>query len=118
MDKNPCELCGACCAYFHVSFYWGETDVEQGGTVPIELTEITAPHLRGMLGTVKKPVRCIALSGEVGQETACQIYEHRPSPCSDFGLCWADNKVQFSPGQLERCNEARAFHNLASLTDH
>ncbi|MDX1269447.1 MAG: YkgJ family cysteine cluster protein, partial [Oceanisphaera sp.] len=21
---NPCLTCGACCAFFRVSFYWGE----------------------------------------------------------------------------------------------
>ncbi|MBR7358785.1 YkgJ family cysteine cluster protein, partial [Klebsiella pneumoniae] len=23
-DINPCMTCGACCAYFRVSFYWAE----------------------------------------------------------------------------------------------
>ncbi|MLR39642.1 YkgJ family cysteine cluster protein, partial [Salmonella enterica subsp. enterica] len=23
---NPCMTCGACCAYFRVSFYWAEGD--------------------------------------------------------------------------------------------
>ncbi|WP_374212354.1 YkgJ family cysteine cluster protein [Thiothrix subterranea] len=26
MNPNPCMTCGACCASFRVSFYWGETD--------------------------------------------------------------------------------------------
>ncbi|HDH0840599.1 TPA: YkgJ family cysteine cluster protein, partial [Klebsiella pneumoniae] len=23
-EINPCMTCGACCAYFRVSFYWAE----------------------------------------------------------------------------------------------
>ncbi|MBB8903342.1 YkgJ family cysteine cluster protein, partial [Escherichia coli] len=23
-DLNPCITCGACCAFFRVSFYWAE----------------------------------------------------------------------------------------------
>ncbi|HWU69743.1 MAG TPA: YkgJ family cysteine cluster protein, partial [Pseudoxanthomonas sp.] len=36
---HPCLSCGACCAIFRVSLHWSEADPEQGGRVPIELTE-------------------------------------------------------------------------------
>ncbi|ENJ4382725.1 YkgJ family cysteine cluster protein, partial [Salmonella enterica] len=35
---NPCMTCGACCAYFRVSFYWAEGD-DASGRVPASLTE-------------------------------------------------------------------------------
>ncbi|WP_142908916.1 CxxCxxCC domain-containing protein, partial [Klebsiella pneumoniae] len=25
-NLNPCMTCGACCAFFRVSFYWAEAD--------------------------------------------------------------------------------------------
>ncbi|HBP8873638.1 TPA: YkgJ family cysteine cluster protein, partial [Escherichia coli] len=25
-NPNPCMRCGACCAFFRVSFYWAEAD--------------------------------------------------------------------------------------------
>ena len=49
-DHNPCMTCGACCAYFRVSFYWAEAS-DGGGTVPVDLTEPLTPFLRCMRGT-------------------------------------------------------------------
>lgn len=49
-EINPCMTCGACCAYFRVSFYWAEAD-DAGGTVPSALTEPLTPFLRCMSGT-------------------------------------------------------------------
>ncbi len=34
---NPCMMRSACCASFHVSFYWAEAG-DAGGTVPARLT--------------------------------------------------------------------------------
>lgn len=39
---NPCMTCGACCAYFRVSFYWAEGD-DASGRVPASLTESITP---------------------------------------------------------------------------
>ena len=55
-EINPCMTCGACCAYFRVSFYWAEAD-DAGGLVP---SALTAVH--------------------------CTIYENRPSPCREFAM--------------------------------
>ncbi len=41
---NPCMTCGACCAHYRVSFYWGESSEAPGGFVPIELTEQVHPR--------------------------------------------------------------------------
>ena len=62
-DHNPCMTCGACCAYFRVSFYWAEAS-DGGGTVPVDLTEPLTPFLRCMRGTNQKQSRCVALQGE------------------------------------------------------
>lgn len=76
-----CQACGACCAAFRVSFYWGETDAHPGGTVPVDLTAPVGPFHAAMLGTLHAPVRCVALDGEVGTRVACGIYAARSSTC-------------------------------------
>ena len=102
---HPCQTCGACCASFRVSFYWAEANDAPGGTVPVELTESLTPHLRCMRGTNAKQPRCTALSGQVGQEVACQIYPLRASPC---------HEVQLGD---EQCLKARQKHGLPADSD-
>ncbi|EJF2880940.1 YkgJ family cysteine cluster protein, partial [Escherichia coli] len=46
-NLNPCMTCGACCAFFRVSFYWAEAD-DAGGTIPARLTEQISPFHRCM----------------------------------------------------------------------
>lgn len=98
-----CVKCGACCASFRVSFYWGETSAHEQGTVPAELTTAISPHHVCMKGTESKPVHCIALIGEVGREVSCSIYEQRSSTCR-----------QFEAGS-EDCAKARKIHGLPEL---
>ena len=95
-----CQQCGACCAYFRVSFYWAEADDAPGGTVPADLTEQVNPHLRCMKGTGVRPARCVSLQGEVGRAVACGIYPQRSSTCR--GLQAGD----------EQCRKARQHHGL------
>jgi uncharacterized protein len=95
-----CQTCGACCASFRVSFYWAETDAHPMGSVPHALTTGISPYHVAMLGTELKPVRCIALCGEVGQSVCCSIYDKRSSTCREFE----------SGG--ETCAEARRLHGL------
>lgn len=95
-----CQQCGACCAYFRVSFYWAEADDAPGGTVPTPLTEAIGPLRRCMQGTNSKQPRCVALGGEVGREVACQIYAHRSSTCQEL-----------MPGD-DKCLKARRHHGL------
>ncbi len=101
--SQECTNCGACCASFRVSFYWGETSAHEQGTVPAELTKAISPHHVCMKGTEQKPVRCIALMGEVGCEVSCSIYEQRSSTCR-----------QFEAGS-EDCAKARKIHGLPEL---
>lgn len=95
-----CVKCGACCASFRVSFYWGESSAHEQGTVPAELTTAISPHHVCMKGTKIKPVHCIALIGEVGRDVSCSIYEQRSSTCR-----------QFEAGS-EDCAKARKIHGL------
>ena len=107
-EINPCMTCGACCAYFRVSFYWAEAS-DGGGTVPVHLTEPLTPFLRCMSGTNQKQARCVALQGEPGVSTRCSIYEDRPSPCREFAMSGEDGQVN------EACNRARARVGLPPL---
>lgn len=95
-----CQRCGACCAVFRVSFYWAEADDAPGGTVPVALTRPVGTLHRCMAGTEVRPVRCVALQGEVGRSVACGIYEQRASTCRGV-----------QPGD-EQCLKARTAHGL------
>ena len=80
---HPCLTCGACCASFRVDFSVHETQ-EMGGDVPDGLVvEVTGATSR-MRGTDHSPPRCAALTGKVGTQAACGIYEWRPTPCRAF----------------------------------
>jgi Fe-S-cluster containining protein len=113
--KNPCESCGACCAYFRVSFYWGELDSADGGIVPEEMSEDISPFFQAMKGTNQKQPRCVALQGEPGRQVHCNIYEKRSSSCRDFGIHWKFGLLQISGEDLARCNAARAAWGLPAL---
>ena len=105
---NPCMTCGACCAYFRVSFYWAEAD-DAGGVVPVDLTEPLSLLMRNMRGTNDRTPRCVALQGEPGSCVSCGIYEQRPSPCREFAMSGEDDVVN------EACDRARARHGLPAL---
>jgi hypothetical protein len=97
---DTCQQCGACCAFFRVSFYWTEA-VTRG--LPEEAVEQVAPLMACMAGTNDRDPRCHALTGTPGQRVACSLYESRPSPCREL-----------QPGE-DKCNRARARHGLAPL---
>jgi len=97
---NPCQNCGACCALYRVSFYWAEADIDQGGTVPPELTEPLPPFLTCMRGTNQPHARCAAL---------------RSSTCREFGIHAENGQLAISPEDLERCNRARAAWGLPPM---
>jgi Fe-S-cluster containining protein len=98
-----CQTCGACCAHFRVSFYWAESDAHPLGTVPQDLVVPITPHHIAMRGTEKKPARCVALGGTIGQSVGCTIYEKRSSTCREF------------EAGSEACLRARRTHGLHEL---
>jgi uncharacterized protein len=101
-DELDCQRCGACCAVFRVSFYWAEADDAPGGTVPVALTRPVGTLHRCMAGTETRPVRCIALRGDIGRDVGCSIYAQRSSTCRSV-----------MPGDSQ-CLKARAAHGLES----
>jgi len=109
---HPCQKCGACCAYFRVSFYWREGDLASTpAPVPSELSQDLSDFLKIMKGTEEKRInRCIALDGKIGSRTSCTIYENRPSPCRNFTASFE------SGSRNKRCDEARCAHHLKPLT--
>jgi len=101
--SQHCQSCGACCASYRVSFYWAETDEHPEGRVPAALTIPVNPYRVAMRGTDSKPVRCVALTGTVGESVGCSIYEQRSSTCRDF-----------TAGD-DRCADVRQRHGLPPL---
>ncbi len=116
LPESPCVTCGACCAWFRVSFYWLEADPDSENPVPIELTEDLPPYLLCMKGTNQNPPRCAALIGQVGSSVSCAIYSNRPSPCREFGGQYQDGRIISSKEEIERCNRVRARWNLPALS--
>ena len=107
---HPCLTCGACCAHFRVSFHWSEADPDQGGVVPIELTEPLRVHERVMRGTSQKRPWCVALDAEIGTYSRCSIHPNRPSVCREVDASWEYGRP--SP----QCDKARIAHGLPALT--
>lgn len=138
-NVHPCLSCGACCAYFRVSFSVSETSIKKTTTninlsrvsseavnfdfnrykceskansfnVPSELVELSGSTICSMKGTTHKHrPSCVAFVGKVGGAASCSIYENRPSPCRDFTASYEDGKHH------PRCDEARRKHGLRPL---
>lgn len=73
---------------------------DHGGAVPDGLTVDVTDTFCRMRGTDHSPPRCAALTGKVGRQAACGIYEWRPSPCREFAA------------GSEACERARLRHGL------
>lgn len=106
--ESVCLSCGACCAAFRVTFHRSELD-DEGGCVPRSLADEETASLFRLRGTDRAQPRCIALIGKVGEAVRCGIYEHRPSPCREFG-------ARAEIGVFEdACNRARSRNGLPPL---
>ena len=101
--QNPCQRCGACCAFYKVKIPGSETDDQLGGIVPVEMTVKSGMNGRVMKGTEGFRKRCIALEGNVGVNVTCRIYDQRPSPCREVAA------------GSDQCQRARARHGLPLL---
>lgn len=99
---SACTACGACCASFRVDFSVQELQ-EHGGEVPSGLAAEVNARIVRMRGTDHQPPRCAALSGTLGANIGCGIYEWRPAPCREF-----------AEGS-EACNLARRRHGLEPI---
>ena len=78
LTQDACLSCGACCAFYRVSFYWAE-----GENLPEHMVEPLTSVYSCMSGTNQPQPRCIALEGEVGKHVSCSVYEHRSSSCKE-----------------------------------
>lgn len=107
---NPCLSCGACCAFFRASFYYREADDYTPGGVPAELTEDLNAFRRMMKGTNLKDPRCIALSGQIGEQVHCSIYLQRSTVCRVFPPSFYGGA-----GPNSDCDRARLAHGLQPL---
>ena len=110
MPFNPCVSCGACCAFFRASFYWGETDAETPNGVPAALTEDLTAFRVVMRGTNQPSPRCVALLGDIGRQVGCSIYERRSTVCRAF-----DPSYMYGEHNVD-CDRARLLHGMTPLT--
>ena len=94
--------CGACCAAYRVSFYWGEAAARN---LPEALAEKLNAWLLCMKGTSQAQPHCAALTGTIGGRVQCSCYDARPTPCRE---------VQEGDDQ---CRRARARYGLPPLAD-
>lgn len=97
MSPSPCQACGACCDF---SPDWPRFSLESDATLALIPEKFIAANLSGMRCAGN---RCAALSGKVGEATACTIYDHRPEVCRDC-----------QPGDAA-CAMARDRHGLPPL---
>lgn len=74
-----------------------------GGSVPEGLSVGLTETLARMRGTDHSPPRCAALTGKIGMQASCGIYEWRPSPCHELDM------------GSEACERARRQHGLPAL---
>lgn len=101
----PCVDCGACCSYFRVKF-----DLSKNPQVPIHKVVIVKKEAY-MKGAYKFKGRCEVLTGTVGKDAKCSMYEQRPDLCAAFPV-WLPNGKQ-NP----RCIKAREYHGLKGEID-
>jgi Fe-S-cluster containining protein len=96
-NPNPCQTCGACCAY---SANWPRFTIEEDDALDLIPPALVNDRLSGMRCDGD---RCAALHGKIGVSTACTIYAIRPEVCR---TCM--------PGDAE-CAMARRKHGLPAL---
>ncbi len=108
LNVHPCLKCGACCAFYRVSFHWSETLTENQG-IPLEMTQQISPYMNAMIGTDQKTPSCIGLGGIVGKKVICKIYQNRPECCRSF-----DASFEYGVKNKD-CDSARVSKGLEAL---
>jgi len=103
--------CGACCAFYRVSFDCHESDEFSGGVVPIALIIKLNKTQSAMRGTEKRPIRCRALVGNIGMGVHCAIYEKRPTICRLFLPAWQCNQGN------SLCDQARLIYGMMPFSN-
>lgn len=98
------------CAFYRVAFDGCETDDVAGGVVPWHLTVKMTSTCSATCGTEKRPIRCQALTGQIGRLVSCAIYARRPSACRAFSMAW-ENDIGNS-----NCDRTRAIYGLMPIS--
>ena len=75
LTDNPCQPCGACCSY---SRNWPRFTIEEDAALDLIPEKFVNERLSGMRCDGE---RCSALTGKIGEATACGIYDIRPEVC-------------------------------------
>jgi Fe-S-cluster containining protein len=96
-SENPCQACGACCAY---SSTWPRFSTEEDATLDLIPAQLINERGSGMRCEGE---RCAALKGKIAEMTSCSIYAVRPQVCR---TCM--------PGDAE-CAMARGKFGLPAL---
>ena len=109
MADSVCQRCGACCATYRITLPRVDLDTHPHGWVPAALTTPYTPTTACMREHPDHPGRCIALTGEIGQQVHCTIYEQRPAACRDFAPLAA-----LGSGD-DACDDARRHCGLRPL---
>ena len=73
--SSPCQSCGACCGY---SRNWPRFTIEDDAALDLIPAQLVNERLSGMRCEGE---RCAALTGKIGEATACGIYAVRPEVC-------------------------------------
>ena len=74
-NDNPCQPCGACCGY---SANWPRFTLEDDAALDLIPADFVNARQSGMKC---EGDRCSALTGKIGEHTACGIYDIRPDVC-------------------------------------
>ena len=74
-QEKPCQVCGACCAY---SSNWPRFSTEDDADLELIPSQLVNASGSGMHC---EGDRCAALTGRIGEATACAIYAMRPVVC-------------------------------------
>ncbi|QZY49956.1 YkgJ family cysteine cluster protein [Escherichia coli] len=106
-NLNPCMTCGACCAFFRVSFTGPKPTMLAVLFPPGSLNKYPLSPMHERYQS-EKP-RCIALAGTPGKNACCTIYKNRSSTCREFAMSGENGVVN------EACNRARAKYGLTPL---
>jgi Fe-S-cluster containining protein len=99
MTASPCQSCGACCATSAEGPRFSLESEETLAMIPPQYVDDANGRMRC------DGNRCSALSGKIGEATACVVYAVRPEVCR---TC--------EPGDPE-CDIARRRHGLAPFSE-
>jgi uncharacterized protein len=85
-DIPDCETCGLCCSMFPSVQLTSKDVVSPANTWEITINDIDDDEIvvDRLLRRDGETGSCTSLSGTVGENVGCQIYESRPSVCRTF----------------------------------